>query len=103
MAAFANATESLRAARTVISATDSLGLRVRTGIHAGETYEDDGDLFGTCVNIAARICEQAAGGETLVTPVVEGLVEGSDLSFEDRGEAELKGIGKRRLMRLVSD
>jgi hypothetical protein len=28
------------------------------------------------------------------------LVEGSGLKFEERGEEDLKGIGKRRLVRL---
>jgi hypothetical protein len=42
----------------------------------------------------------AGSGEVLITAVVEGLVEGSDLCFETRGESELKGIGTRRVSAL---
>jgi hypothetical protein len=43
-----------------------------------------------------------ARAEALATAVVEGLAEGSDLRFENRGEVVLKGIGKRRVSALVS-
>jgi pimeloyl-ACP methyl ester carboxylesterase len=101
MAVFGSAGDALRAAKGAIDASAGLGLTVRAGVHAGEAYEVDGDLFGTCINIAARVCGQAKPGEVLTTAVVEGLVEGSDLRFENRGESELKGIGKRRVSALV--
>jgi class 3 adenylate cyclase len=100
MAVFGSAGEALRAARAALSAMTDLGLQGRAGVHAGEAHEAGGDLFGTCVNIAARVCDSAAADEVLTTAVVEGLVEGSGLNFDERGEADLKGIGKRRLLRL---
>jgi pimeloyl-ACP methyl ester carboxylesterase len=100
MAAFGNAGEALRAARATVEVARSLGIALRAGLHAGEAYETQGDLFGTCVNIAARVCDRAEGGQVWTTAVVEGLVEGSELRFEDRGEVELKGVGPRRLARL---
>jgi hypothetical protein len=37
----------------------------------------------------------------LATELVQGLVEGSDLSFIPRGEFDLKGVGLRRLVQLA--
>jgi class 3 adenylate cyclase len=44
------------------------------------------------VNIGARIAALAGPGEVLVSSTVKDLVAGSDLDFEDRGVAELKGV-----------
>jgi hypothetical protein len=38
----------------------------------------------------------------LVTGTVKDLVAGSGISFEDRGERELKGVGAWRLYSVVS-
>ncbi len=37
-------------------------IRVRIGLNAGEPIAEDDDLFGTAVNLAARICSQAEAG-----------------------------------------
>ena len=68
-------------------------IRVGVGIHAGETVESDGGYVGSAVNIAARICAQAASGEVLVSETVRALT-GSVLPvrFEPRGRRPLKGI-----------
>ena len=51
---------------------DAIVPRVRIGIHAGEAVEDDGDLVGRVVNLAARVAGEAEAGEILVTePVAE--------------------------------
>ncbi len=67
-------------------------LRVRIGLNAGEPVAEGGDLFGTAVNLAARIAGQAQGGEILVSDVVRQLVAGKGFSFADRGEQALKGF-----------
>jgi class 3 adenylate cyclase len=47
------------------------------------------------VNIAARICALSAPGEILVSDVVRGMARTSaGVSFEDRGEQEMKGVGE---------
>ena len=56
-------------------------LRIRIGINAGEPVAEDGDLFGTAVNLAARIAAQAAGGDILVSDVVRQLVAGKGYLF----------------------
>jgi class 3 adenylate cyclase len=70
-------------------------LQVRIGIHAGEAVEDDGDLVGRVVNVAARVTSETKPGEILVTePVADYL--GGELRFEDRGLRELRGMSQPR-------
>lgn len=40
---------------------------VRVGIHTGPAVSRAGDWYGTTVNVAARLCSAAAGGEVLVS------------------------------------
>jgi len=42
-------------------------LRARVGIHSGPAIPRNGDWFGLAVNLASRLCEQAAPGEVLVS------------------------------------
>jgi class 3 adenylate cyclase len=65
---------------------------IRVGINAGEPIEEDGDLFGSSVIAASRICSQAGGGEIVVSDVVRQLVAGKGFAFSDRGEVALRGF-----------
>jgi len=69
-----------------------LSLKIRTGIHTGEIEMRGDDVGGMAVHLAARILSVADAGEILVSRTVKDLVVGSDLSFEDRGMHQLKGI-----------
>ena len=69
-----------------------LAERVRAGLNAGEPIAEDEDLFGTAVNLAARIAARAEGGEILASDVVRQLVAGKDFLFADRGETALRGF-----------
>jgi class 3 adenylate cyclase len=40
---------------------------VRVGVHTGPAVERDGDWYGRTVNVAARLCSAAGGGEALVS------------------------------------
>jgi class 3 adenylate cyclase len=40
---------------------------VRVGIHTGPAVQRDGDWYGTTVNVAARLCSAAGGGEVLAS------------------------------------
>jgi len=93
--------EALRATRALAEAARGQGLCIRAGLHAGEVYEVAERLLGICVNATARVADRAGANEILTTEIVRGLVEGGDFRFEDAGEFELKGIGMRRLARLV--
>ena len=54
--------------------------------------EEDDDLFGTSVIVAARTAASAAGGQIVVTDVVRQLVAGKEFLFADRGLSTLKGF-----------
>jgi class 3 adenylate cyclase len=71
------------------------GLAVRCGLHAGEVTRREGGITGIAVHITARVSALAAPGEVLVTRTMRDLVAGSGISFEERGEHELKGVPDR--------
>jgi pimeloyl-ACP methyl ester carboxylesterase len=101
LAEFSAPGEALRAARALLEAARAHGLQIRAGLHAGEVYQVGERLLGICVNAAARVADRAGPNEILTTEIVRGLVEGGAFDFEDVGEFDLKGIGTRRLLRLV--
>lgn len=70
-------------------------LRVRIGLNAGEPVQDDGDLFGSSVILAARVAAQAGAGEILIPEPVRHLLTGKEYVFADRGEYVLKGFEDR--------
>ena len=69
-----------------------LGLDIRAGLHTGECEVLGSTVAGIAAHIGARVSALAGGGEVLVSSTVKDLVAGSGLSFEDRGERELKGV-----------
>jgi class 3 adenylate cyclase len=52
---------------------------------------------GIAVAIGARVAAEARPSEVLVSSTVKDLVAGSEITFEDRGVHELKGVGEWRL------
>ncbi|MFB3106666.1 MAG: adenylate/guanylate cyclase domain-containing protein, partial [Pseudomonadales bacterium] len=93
--------DGLRAAGLLVRDADALGHPVRVGLHTGEVQWTDDGLHGLAVTIASRVADQAGAGEVLTTTVTQGIVEGGDHKFSDWGEADLKGVGTRKLVRLV--
>ena len=69
-------------------------LRIRAGINAGEPIAEDDDLFGTSVIAAARIADEAAGGQVFVSDVVRQLVAGKGFSFREVGLREMRGLSE---------
>ncbi|MGC2241143.1 MAG: adenylate/guanylate cyclase domain-containing protein [Acidimicrobiia bacterium] len=55
------------------------------------------DVVGVTVHEAARIAAAAAGDEILVSETTRLLAGGASLTFEDRGQFELKRLGPREL------
>ena len=96
MASFPSVSPALAAAldiqRTAGAGASETPLRIRIGLNAGEPVAEDRDLFGTAVQLARRICDEAAGGEIFASNVVRELAAGKDFAFDDRGEVELKGF-----------
>ena len=70
-------------------------IKVRIGLNAGEPIAEDDDLYGTAVNLAARIAAQAEGGEILASEAVRQIVAGKKFPFSDRGETALRGFEDR--------
>lgn len=68
-------------------------LKVRVGAAAGEPVEQNNDLFGSTVQLAARLCAHAQPEQILVSNAVPDLCIGKGLLFEDVGEVALKGFG----------
>jgi class 3 adenylate cyclase len=67
-------------------------LKVRVGAAAGEPVEQNNDLFGSTVQLAARLCAYAQPEQILVSNAIAELCIGKGLSFEDVGEVSLKGF-----------
>ncbi len=67
-------------------------VHVRIGLAAGEPVAEDDDLFGTAVNLAARVCDIADAGAVFVTNVVRELSIGKNFEFEHVADVELKGF-----------
>jgi class 3 adenylate cyclase len=67
-------------------------LKVRVGAAAGEPVEQNNDLFGSTVQLAARLCTHAQPEQILVTSAIAELCIGKGLQFEDLGEVALKGF-----------
>ena len=103
MASFTSATGALECAiamqRAFAQHNESAEepIKVRIGLNAGEPIAEEAeagreDLFGTAVNMAARIAGEAEGGEVLASDVVRQLVAGKPFLFSDRGETALRGF-----------
>jgi adenylate cyclase len=99
MASFGSASAALGCAASVQRAftehnerEPSSPVRVRIGLNAGEPVEEDGDLFGTAVQMAARICARAEPGQVLAANVVRELAAGKRFLFADHGDVVLRGF-----------
>jgi class 3 adenylate cyclase len=78
-----------------------LGLEIRAGLHTGECELFGDKIAGIAVHVGARVAGLAGPNELLVSSTVRDLVSGSGIAFEDRGESDLKGIGRRRLFAVL--
>ncbi len=67
-------------------------IRIKIGLSAGEPIMADQDLFGSTVNLAARICEHAAAEQILVAQVVCDLCLGKKFDFNQQSGTLLKGF-----------
>lgn len=69
-----------------------LGFEICIGISAGEPIHESGDLFGTPVNLAARVLSKASAHETAVSNIVREMCRGKHFGFEELGRFDLKGF-----------
>jgi class 3 adenylate cyclase len=100
MAAFVSAASALKCATRVQrelaqhQQSRDRSLKVRIGAAAGEPVENHNDLFGSTVQLAARLCGHAAPDQILVSNAIAELCLGKGFSFQDVGEVALKGFGR---------
>jgi class 3 adenylate cyclase len=77
-------------------------IRVRIGVHTGEALKDADKFFGRSVILAARIADQATGGEILASSIVRELTASTgDLNFGAEREVALKGISATQRLVVV--
>jgi len=100
MASFVSAAGAVRCAIQIqrelekhAQANPERPLKVRVGAAAGEPVEQNNDLFGSTVQLAARLCAHAQPEQILVSNAIPDLCIGKGLSFEEVGEVALKGFG----------
>jgi class 3 adenylate cyclase len=102
IAVFDSAELAVAAAAAFAESVLELGLHIRVGVHTGEIEPGATDVRGLAVHAAARIMAVAGPDEVLVSSTVRDLLEGTDFTFEDRGQHDLKGMpGSRQLYRLL--
>jgi adenylate cyclase len=70
-------------------------IEFRIGINVGDIIEDNGDIFGDGVNVAARLEAIAEpGGICVSDDAHRQLRDKLDIVFDDAGEQNLKNIGR---------
>jgi adenylate cyclase len=91
---FASPVEAVRCATAIQEALKADPLRLRIGINLGDIIiEDDGDVYGDGVNIAARLEGIAdPGGIALSRAVFDQVRKALPLAYEDLGLTILKNI-----------
>lgn len=109
MATFPRSDEAVEAALVMQDGFDKFSemmpdfaFQVRVGISAGEPIHDKGDVFGSPVNLAARITNKAGSGEVAVSDVIRNDCQGKPFSFSEMGAFQLKGFsGNQMIFRAV--
>jgi class 3 adenylate cyclase len=77
-------------------------LRVRMGLHTGETIREADDLFGRTVILASRIAAEAGGGQILVSSLLKELTESTgEFCFSPGREVALKGLSRTQVVHEV--
>ena len=98
MASFRSVADALQAAILMqrefsqAEAAGDMPLGVRIGVAAGEAVTDHDDLFGTAVQLAARLSSRAAGRTILAAGVVRDLAPAMRFEFGANRRLRLKGF-----------
>ena len=99
MASFASITQAVECAvaiqkafATYNSDPNDMPLHLRIGLSAGEPVNEDNDLFGATVQLAARICAHAHPDQILVSPLVIEHYSGAKSLFSETGPITPKGF-----------
>jgi pimeloyl-ACP methyl ester carboxylesterase len=101
LATFDGPARAIRAAFAIRDSIHELGMDIRAGLHTGECELMEDKVGGIAVHTGARVADAAGAGEVFVSSTVRDLVSGSGITFEERGEHELRGVGTWRLYSVV--
>lgn len=109
MASFVSAVAAVRCAmqiqRELVRRGQAAGgevfIKVRIGAAAGEPVEKNEDIFGTTVQLAARLCSHAEPDQVLVSNAVAELCMGKGLVFRSLGDVALRGFDRPVLVHAV--
>ncbi len=91
-ASFKGPGRAIRCAAQMRDRLREFDLELRAGVHTGECEQIGNKLAGMTVNIGARVCSKAAGGQIMVSGTVKDLLVGSGSEFADSGTHNLKGV-----------
>ncbi len=97
MATFDEADRAVSCSRSIQSGIDAFNmasaekLNLRIGMDAGEPVAENDDLFGSTVQLAARLTAAADADTTFVTQAIRDLAP-TDVRILERGNRELKGF-----------
>ncbi len=101
MAAFRTVPKAVGAARAIQRAFADYNqqhpeetLQLRLGLSAGEPVEEGGELFGSAVNLAVRLCAHAKPGQIVVAEIVRNEANARGEDFVDLGEITPKGFDR---------
>lgn len=110
MIAFAEPEQAVRCAADIQRALENNAkhkrrnaVRVRIGVHMGRSVRRGDDLFGRNVAMAARVANEAQGGEILVSEAVRDAVSDcDDISVDEGRDVDLKGFSGTHHLYAVS-
>lgn len=101
MISFLSASRAVECAMAILQAfaafneqNPGTAIHVRLGLTAGEPVEEDQDLFGTSVQLAARLCAGAKANSILVSGAVHDLCLGKKLPFGSKADRRFKGFDR---------
>lgn len=93
LAAFPSVNEALDAAVDIQDGFAKLPLKLRIGLNLGDVIEEDGDVFGDGVNVAARLEAMAEPGSIYVSAaVVRSADRSRDQYFQRIGHRKVKNL-----------
>jgi class 3 adenylate cyclase len=92
LATFDGPAAALRCAAATKRVAAREGLKIRASVHVGEVELVGTDVRGIAVHEAARILNEAAANEILISATTRALAASSGFAFQNRGTHVLKGL-----------
>ena len=99
MASVDDADQAVRAAIEIIAGIAAISvpdldenLSIRIGMTSGEPLEEGGDLFGSVVNLASRLCDFAESNEILISEECRAELTEGQFTLESIGNVSIRGF-----------